>query len=92
MRGCFFRNQLPEQGGSFLDLVIADLITKVAGDPGYGSNSGLDPFQCPLSESRHSAPGGGQERDRRVRERSLRSDDALGRFRCLKAFDDQPDA
>src|SRR6266487_1701471 len=57
----------------------------------YVSNSGPDPFQCPLSESRHSAPGGDHERDRRVRERSLRSDDALGCFRCLEAPEQQPE-
>jgi hypothetical protein len=40
---------------------------------------------------RHSAPGGDHERDRRVRERSLCSDDALGRFRYLEALEEQPE-
>lgn len=40
---------------------------------------------------RHSAPGGDHERDRRVRERSLYSDDKIRRFRHLEAPEEQPE-
>jgi imidazolonepropionase-like amidohydrolase len=59
----------------------------------YREADGLDEVRKAAREQRrHSAPGGDHVRGRRVRRRSLRSEDALGRFRCLKAFDDQPDA